>query len=164
MQSLISQNPDIQKILAFEGAFEKLFNIIIAEGGVDGGAAVRDALTCVDGLLRFNQSNQVIFISIPEIEDLICKYDAQSYLRNSTLPPILLSLLAFPSQLPVNASAPQAFSLQLWDMPQKRANSALVIGILGVLAKGTGMTVRSGPEIRRLHRDAEIVVHSRRIL
>lgn len=60
LQSLITQSPDIQKILTFEGAFEKLFNIIIAEGGVDGGVAVRDALTCVDGLLRFNQSNQVL--------------------------------------------------------------------------------------------------------
>lgn len=66
----------------------------------------------------------------------------QSYLRNSSLPPVLLSLLAFPSQLPINASAPQAFALQLWDMPQKRANAALVIGILGVLAKGIGMSVR----------------------
>lgn len=59
VQSLISQSPDIQKILAFEGAFEKLFNIIGQEGGVEGGVVAHDALTCVDGLLRFNTSNQV---------------------------------------------------------------------------------------------------------
>lgn len=59
MQSLTSQSPDIQKILAFEGAFEKLFNIVNAEGGVDGGLVVLEALTTVESLLRFNTSNQV---------------------------------------------------------------------------------------------------------
>lgn len=59
VQALISQSPDIQKVLAFEGAFEKLFNIVNQEGGVDGGAVASGALTCVDGLLRFNTSNQV---------------------------------------------------------------------------------------------------------
>ncbi|EEB89150.1 hypothetical protein MPER_12787, partial [Moniliophthora perniciosa FA553] len=44
LQALISQSPDIQKILAFEGAFEKLFNIISQEGGVDGGAVAQEAL------------------------------------------------------------------------------------------------------------------------
>ena len=61
VQGLISQSPDIQKVLAFEGAFEKLFNIVSQEGGVDGGAVAQEALSCVDGLLRFNSSNQVIF-------------------------------------------------------------------------------------------------------
>jgi len=59
VQSLISQSPDIQKILAFEGAFEKLFNTVEQEGGVEGGIVAHDALICVDGLLRFNTSNQV---------------------------------------------------------------------------------------------------------
>ena len=59
IQSLISQSPEIQKIMAFEGAFEKLFNIILNEQGVEGGVVVQDALACIDGLLRFNQSNQV---------------------------------------------------------------------------------------------------------
>lgn len=60
VQSLISQSPDIQKILAFEGAFEKLFNTITQEGGVEGGVVAQDALNCLDGLLRFNSSNQVL--------------------------------------------------------------------------------------------------------
>lgn len=59
VQSLISQSPDIQKILAFEGAFEKLFNTISQGGGVEGGIVAHDALVAVDGLLRFNASNQV---------------------------------------------------------------------------------------------------------
>jgi intracellular protein transport protein USO1 len=59
VQSLISQSADIQKVLAFEGAFEKLFNTVRQEGGVEGGVVVQDALACVDGLLRYNTSNQV---------------------------------------------------------------------------------------------------------
>lgn len=64
IQSIISQNPEIQKIMAFEGAFEKLFNIIVSEQGLEGSVVVQDALTCVDGLLRFNQSNQVRTIAV----------------------------------------------------------------------------------------------------
>jgi len=65
VQSLISQNPDIQKILAFEGGFEKLLDIVAQEGGIEGGIVSQEALTCIDGLLRFNTSNQVrqIFLS-----------------------------------------------------------------------------------------------------
>lgn len=59
VQSLVNQSPDIQKILAFEGAFEKLFSIVQQEGGLEGGPVVHDALSCVDSLLRFNSSNQV---------------------------------------------------------------------------------------------------------
>ena len=60
VQLLLSQSPDIQKILAFEGAFEKLFNIVTQEGGTEGGIMVHDALACVDSLLRYNTSNQVL--------------------------------------------------------------------------------------------------------
>lgn len=59
VQALISQSAEIQKVLAFEGAFEKLFNTVTQEGGVEGGAVTMEALSCVDGLLRFNTLNQV---------------------------------------------------------------------------------------------------------
>ncbi|KAI0774856.1 p115 like vesicle tethering protein [Trametes elegans] len=119
IQSLISQSPEIQKIMAFEGAFEKLLNIIVNEQGVEGGVVVQDALACVDGLLRFNQSNQ-------------------SYFRGSSLPPVLLSLIGFPPSLPFDAPAPQQFALQLWDVPQKHTNVSFVVGIIGVLSRHAG--------------------------
>jgi len=59
VQILVAQSPDIQKVLAFEGAFEKFFNIVQQEGGIEGGIVSQGALICVDGLLRFNTSNQV---------------------------------------------------------------------------------------------------------
>ncbi len=70
LQLLLSQSPDIQKILAFEGAFEKLFAIVQQDGGLDGGVAVRDSFACVDTLLRVNTANQVsskLFLSNPGI-------------------------------------------------------------------------------------------------
>ena len=54
IQSLISQSPNIQKVLAFEGTFEKLFNTMAQENGIEGGVVTHDALLCMDGLLPFN--------------------------------------------------------------------------------------------------------------
>ncbi|PSS32164.1 hypothetical protein PHLCEN_2v2072 [Hermanssonia centrifuga] len=119
VQYLLSQSPDIQKILAFEGGFEKLFNIITQEGGLEGGVMVHDALACVDALLRYNASNQ-------------------SYFRETALPPVLPSLLLFPPSLPPHEPAPQGFALQFWDPHQKRANAALVVSIMGILVGSKG--------------------------
>ncbi|KAI0343622.1 hypothetical protein BDW22DRAFT_1356090 [Trametopsis cervina] len=119
LQLLLSQSPDIQKILSFEGAFEKLFTIVQQEGGVEGGVTVRDALACADTLLRFNTSNQ-------------------SYFRETSLPPLLPSLLGFPPSLPPDQIAPQEFALQFWEGGQKKANVSAVIGIMGILVGSKG--------------------------
>ncbi|KAI9573289.1 p115 like vesicle tethering protein [Boletus coccyginus] len=113
IQLLISQSPDIQKVLAFEGAFEKLFNIVAQEGGVEGGVITHDTLRCVDSLLRFNASNQ-------------------SYFRETPLPALLCSLLLFPPNLQLQDSPPQEFALQFWDQ-QKTTNVSFIIGIMGML-------------------------------
>ena len=58
--SLTTSNADIQKLLAFEGAFDKLFAIVRQEGGIgSGGIVVQDCLAAIGGLLRWNVSNQV---------------------------------------------------------------------------------------------------------
>ncbi|KAI5987687.1 p115 like vesicle tethering protein [Pisolithus albus] len=120
IQSLTSQSPDIQKVLAFEGAFEKLFEIVTREGGIEGDVIVHDVLRCVDGLLRFNSSNQ-------------------SYFRGTSLPTLLCSFLLFPSKLQPQDAPPQEFALQFWD-PKKAANASLVIGIMGMLIGSKGTT------------------------
>ncbi|KAF9262665.1 hypothetical protein L218DRAFT_929127 [Marasmius fiardii PR-910] len=118
VQSLIAQSTDIQKVLAFEGAFEKLFNIITQEGGVDGGAVAEEALICLDSFLQFNSSNQ-------------------SYFRETGLPSSLLSLLLFPPNLTIQEPGPQEFALQFWD-DQKLANATAVVGIIGLLVRSKG--------------------------
>jgi hypothetical protein len=57
--ALTNGNPEIQKLVAFENAFEVLFAIIEQEGAVDGGIVVQDCLQLLGNLLRYNSSNQV---------------------------------------------------------------------------------------------------------
>lgn len=51
---------EIQKIVVFEGAFEKIFNIIKEEGGSEGGIVVQDCLELLNNLLRNNPTNQML--------------------------------------------------------------------------------------------------------
>ncbi|KAI9080571.1 hypothetical protein K1719_037432 [Acacia pycnantha] len=57
---LIHEAEEIQKIVVFEGAFEKIFSIIKEEGGSDGGVVVQDCLELLNNLLCNNGSNQTI--------------------------------------------------------------------------------------------------------
>ncbi|XP_051151641.1 golgin candidate 6 [Andrographis paniculata] len=57
---LTREAEEIQKIVVFEGAFEKIFSIIREEGGSDGGVVVQDCLELLNNLLRNSASNQVL--------------------------------------------------------------------------------------------------------
>lgn len=54
-------NSNIQKIVAFENAFERLIDIVMDEGGSDGGIVVEDCLVLLLNLLKNNVSNQNFF-------------------------------------------------------------------------------------------------------
>lgn len=58
LPALLAGNADLQKIVAFSGAFEKLLAIVHREGGIEGGIIVQDVLVAIGALLRFNVSNQ----------------------------------------------------------------------------------------------------------
>ncbi|KAL0940807.1 intracellular protein transport protein [Colletotrichum truncatum] len=59
---LTPSSADIQKLVAFENAFDRLFNIIISEGSLsEGDRVVEDCLILVANLLRRNPSNQSLF-------------------------------------------------------------------------------------------------------
>ena len=125
VQSLMTQSPDIQKLFAFEGAFDKLFAIIQSEGGVDGGTIVQDCLMSIDGLLRLNVSNQTFF-------------------RESGLAGFITALLFYPINLPPNEPAPQEFALQFWDA-QKTENVRVAVGIVGLLVGSRNASVSAIP-------------------
>lgn len=91
------------------------------EGGLEGGVVVQDCLSCLDGLLRLNVSNQTFF-------------------RETGLTPFLSSLLYFPANLPPQELVPQEFALQFWN-EQKATNASLVVGILGMLVGSKGGNV-----------------------
>lgn len=54
-------NANIQKIVAFENAFDRIFDVILQEGGAEGGIIVEDCLLLMLNLLRGNVSNQNFF-------------------------------------------------------------------------------------------------------
>ncbi|XP_025207889.1 general vesicular transport factor p115 [Melanaphis sacchari] len=58
---LTKSNANIQKILAFENAFDRLFDVIQEEGNADGGIVVQDCLNLMFTLLRNNISTQNFF-------------------------------------------------------------------------------------------------------
>ncbi|KAG5844914.1 hypothetical protein ANANG_G00133210 [Anguilla anguilla] len=58
LQQLTKGNAAIQKIVAFENAFERLLDIISEEGSSDGGIVVEDCLLLLLSLLKNNSSNQ----------------------------------------------------------------------------------------------------------
>lgn len=61
LQALTRGNGAIQKIVAFENAFERLLDIITEEGNSDGGIVVEDCLILLQNLLKNNNSNQNFF-------------------------------------------------------------------------------------------------------
>ncbi|KAI9206543.1 p115 like vesicle tethering protein [Polychytrium aggregatum] len=78
--SLTQSNAEIQKIVAFENAFDRLLVIIIEEDGIDGGIIVQDCLQLTLNLLRYNVSNQNFFREsscIQKIQYLINALDAK---------------------------------------------------------------------------------------
>ncbi|WWC61902.1 uncharacterized protein I303_104488 [Kwoniella dejecticola CBS 10117] len=118
LPGMLNGNADLQKIVAFSGAFERLFQIIDSEGGVEGGIVVQDALTVIGCLLRFNVSNQ-------------------NYFRELSLIPSIPRIIGFPSPLPADVPTPDEFALQYWP-EQKIYNTGLVLGLIRMLVGGPG--------------------------
>lgn len=59
---LTPSSTEIQKLVAFESAFERLFSVIEVEGSISGGGrTVEDCLILLANLLRQNPSNQALF-------------------------------------------------------------------------------------------------------
>ncbi|KAJ1931284.1 Vesicle-mediated ER to Golgi transport protein, partial [Linderina macrospora] len=59
--AMTESNADIQKIVAFENAFDHLLAIVGEEGGVRGNIVVQDCLQLLHNLLNYNISNQNFF-------------------------------------------------------------------------------------------------------
>ncbi|GLC70984.1 hypothetical protein PLESTF_001057900 [Pleodorina starrii] len=52
---------EVQKIAAFEGAFDRVAELLREEGGLEGGMVVQDAIELMNNLLRGNMANQRLF-------------------------------------------------------------------------------------------------------
>lgn len=62
LSDLTVVSTDLQKLIAFEDIFDRVFNLIKLEGGlVEGSIVVQDCLELLANLLRYNPSNQSLF-------------------------------------------------------------------------------------------------------
>ena len=62
LTALTPSSTDLQKLVAFENAFDRIFGIIDSEGALtNGGIIVQDCLSLLANLLRLNVSNQSYF-------------------------------------------------------------------------------------------------------
>ncbi|KAJ2504322.1 Vesicle-mediated ER to Golgi transport protein, partial [Coemansia sp. RSA 2052] len=68
--AMTKSNADIQKIVAFENAFDHLLGIVDEEGGVRGNIIVQDCLQLLHNLLNYNVSNQNFFRETSGIQRL----------------------------------------------------------------------------------------------
>lgn len=71
LMELTKSNKQIQKIVAFENAFERLLSIMHQEGLSDGGIVVEDCLHIMHILLKGNNSNQAFFREASLIQQLV---------------------------------------------------------------------------------------------
>ena len=62
LNDLSESSTELQKLFVFENAFERIFTLIEADGGLtQGGIIVQDCLSLLANLVRFNASNQTNF-------------------------------------------------------------------------------------------------------
>lgn len=74
LMALVNNNFNIQKLVAFENTFDRLFEIIDEEGGIRGSIVVQDCLTLLTNLLMYNASNQKFFLEtegVPKLAKLL---------------------------------------------------------------------------------------------
>ncbi|KAJ3219199.1 hypothetical protein HDU67_002195 [Dinochytrium kinnereticum] len=112
--SLTRSNAEIQKIIAFENAFERLLGIVHGEGAADGGIIVQDCLTLTLNLLRYNVSNQNLFRESSCIQ---------------RIPSLLLSRTDDSEGSP---TIPLTHPANIWS-DQKIANAVLVLELVRIL-------------------------------
>ncbi|KND03311.1 uncharacterized protein SPPG_02358 [Spizellomyces punctatus DAOM BR117] len=114
---LTQNNADIQKIIAFENAFERLLGIILEEGATDGGIIVQDCLQLTHNLLKYNVSNQNLF-------------------RETSCIQRIPSLLTVRTMLPDRSTPvdiPLSHESIVWA-DQKIVNAVLVLELVRILA------------------------------
>lgn len=109
---LTKGNANIQKIVAFENAFDRLFDVVRDEGCSDGGIVVEDCLILMLRLLKNNSSNQQFFKEGSFIQRLAQMFVMQWEVEESDWTPQKMSNVQCMLQI-VRALVHPANSLQI---------------------------------------------------
>ncbi|QLQ80805.1 hypothetical protein HG537_0E01600 [Torulaspora globosa] len=70
LMAVVNDSPHVQKLVAFENIFDRLFSIIDEEGGLRGSLVVSDCLSLINNILKFNTSNQSLFLETGNLPQL----------------------------------------------------------------------------------------------
>ncbi|CCH62946.1 hypothetical protein TBLA_0I02900 [Henningerozyma blattae CBS 6284] len=71
LMAVVNDSSHVQKVVAFENIFERLFVIIEEEGGLRGSLVVNDCLSLINNILKYNTSNQTLFLETGNIPKLL---------------------------------------------------------------------------------------------
>lgn len=62
LTDITQYSTELQKLVAFENCFDRIFAVIESDGGLSqGGIVIQDCLSLLANLIRFNSSNQSLF-------------------------------------------------------------------------------------------------------
>jgi hypothetical protein len=89
LMALANNNSQIQKLVAFENTFDRLFDIIEEEGGIRGSILVQDCLTLITNLLQYNAINQKLFLEtniVPRLQSLISEPVTEEFAEDENDP------------------------------------------------------------------------------
>ncbi|KAJ3027203.1 UNVERIFIED_CONTAM: hypothetical protein HDU68_004253 [Siphonaria sp. JEL0065] len=115
--ALTSNNAEIQKIVAFENAFERLLGIVLAEGASEGDIIIQDCLTLTLNLLRYNVSNQNLFRESSCIQKIPSLLLSHSVIQDKQGAPVPVSL---------------THEANIWNH-QKVVNAELILEVVRIL-------------------------------
>lgn len=93
LNELTMSNKQIQKIVAFENAFDRLLAIIAEEGYSDGGIVVEDCINVLLNLLKSNNSNQSYFRETNLVNHLVPFFDFRGSDGNAWSPQKVANVL-----------------------------------------------------------------------
>lgn len=74
LMSVVNESSHVQVLVAFENIFERLFCIIEEEGGLRGSIVVNDCLSLIHNILKYNTSNQTLFLesgNLPRLAQIL---------------------------------------------------------------------------------------------
>ncbi|RKO99813.1 hypothetical protein CXG81DRAFT_6869, partial [Caulochytrium protostelioides] len=150
LMTLTEHNAEIQKIIAFENAFERLLAIVTAEGGLNGDMLVQDCLQLTHNLLNHNVSNQTLFRESRGIHQLVQLFTVE-------LQPDFLAPADGGPDRPPRPTTMAIHDLAFPWNDQVARNTVVALRVMGVLLERKNPSAATNRDVMRAARALEPV-------
>lgn len=130
---LTKGHANIQKIVAFENAFDRLFDVMSEEGHTDGGIVVEDCLLLMLNLLKNNASNQNFFKEGSYIQKLVPMFVLPSELEEQGWSPQKVSNVHCVLQVARTLVSPGNPAQVVSSCQRTMRNCGLVVALCNIL-------------------------------